>query len=74
MPFRSSPSMPQARHPGRRWSRAGQEPALSEVLADPLVHLVMRRDGVSRAELDEVIARAQAKLRGELCCQSCPAA
>jgi hypothetical protein len=69
MPFSSFPPVP----PARAWSVAGQEPALGEILADPLVHLVMRRDGVSRAELERVIARAQAKLRREPCCCRCAA-
>ena len=47
--------------PPQRWLRPGEEPTLAEVLADPLVHLVMRRDGVSRAELDAIIAAAQAR-------------
>lgn len=51
----------------RLWRKAGEEPDLAEVLADPLVHLVMRRDGVSRAQLEAVIARAQAALRACLC-------
>ena len=38
----------------RNWMEAGIEPVLCEMLADPLVHLVMRRDGISR---EEVLAR-----------------
>ena len=49
------------------WSVGGVEPALSEVLADPVVHLVMRRDGVSPCELRRVIVAAQGKLRSRLC-------
>jgi hypothetical protein len=44
------------------WGRPGSEPSLREVLADPLVHAVMRRDGVSRAALESVIAGAQRRL------------
>ena len=44
------------------WREAGDEPALDEVLADPIVHLVMRRDGVEITDLKDVIARAQAAL------------
>ena len=51
----------------RAWSEGGVEPALSEVLADPVVHLVMRRDGVSACELRRVIAAARGKLRSRLC-------
>jgi hypothetical protein len=51
----------------RLWRKAGEEPDLADVLADPLVHLVMRRDGVSLAQLESVIARARAALRVGLC-------
>jgi hypothetical protein len=39
------------------------EPSLDELLADPLLHLVMRRDGVSFAQLRAVIAEARARRR-----------
>jgi hypothetical protein len=54
---------------GTRWLAAGREPTLAEMLADPLVALVMRRDGVSPAELRSVVATAQTRLRGRLCCR-----
>ena len=47
------------------WREVGEEPALDEVLADPIVHLVMRRDGIEIAELRDVIARARAALISE---------
>jgi len=46
------------------------EPPLREVLADPVVHAVMRRDGVSFGHLLNVIAAAQAPLRRGLCCSA----
>jgi hypothetical protein len=55
---------------GTRWLAAGAEPPLAELLADPLVGLVMRRDGVSAAALRAVVATAQDRLRGRLCCRS----
>jgi hypothetical protein len=55
---------------GTRWLAAGKEPALAELLADPLVGLVMRRDGVSPATLQAVVAAAQDRLRDRLCCRS----
>jgi hypothetical protein len=55
--------------PRAAWLEAGEEPSLAEVLADPLVHLVMRRDGVSRSQLETVIARARARRRGAACCR-----
>jgi hypothetical protein len=51
----------------RLWRKAGEEPDLADVLADPLVHLVMRRDGVTLAQLQNVIARARAALRTSPC-------
>lgn len=61
------------RHP-RQWTRpadvwreAGIEPLLNEVLGDPLVRQVMRRDGVTFGDLVGVIAQAQMKLRRGLC-------
>jgi len=54
--------------PADLWREAGSEPRLSELLSDPLVHEVMRRDGVSQAELALVIAEARMKLlRRGLC-------
>jgi hypothetical protein len=53
-------------HPTSRghdvWAEAGCEPSLAEVLDDPLVHLVMRRDGVELLQLRQIIAQAQAQL------------
>lgn len=50
----------------KRWSENG-EPRLDEVMADPLVHLVMAGDGVGLAELRAVITQAQHRLRSRLC-------
>jgi hypothetical protein len=47
-----------ALHEAQPWGRSGVEPPLSDVLADPLVQVLMRRDGVSRTELESIIARA----------------
>jgi hypothetical protein len=54
---------------GRRaaWVEAGVEPSLADILADPLLHLVMRRDGVTQAALASVIAAARAALARGLC-------
>jgi hypothetical protein len=54
---------------GTRWLAAGKEPALADMLADPMVALVMRRDGVSPAQLRAVVATAQGKLHHRLCCR-----
>jgi hypothetical protein len=45
----------------RPWSAAGCEPRLDDVLADPIVHQVMRRDGVESADLRALIARVRAR-------------
>jgi len=37
------------------WARAGVEPALEEVMADPVVHLVMRRDGLTAKDVRAVL-------------------
>jgi hypothetical protein len=49
-------------HVSREWLEAGEEPALADLLADSVVHLVMRRDGVSMKELCNHIATARARL------------
>ena len=53
------------------WGKAGSEPEISDVLSDPLVHLVMRRDGVTLPALRAVVAAAQGKLRRGLCRGRC---
>lgn len=59
--------MSESRWSKRRWTGAGEEPNLAEVLADPVVHAVMRRDGVTFVQLHRVITRAQAMLRVTPC-------
>jgi hypothetical protein len=39
----------------KNYAVAGIEPALSEVLDDPIVHLLMARDGVTRGNLELLI-------------------
>jgi hypothetical protein len=61
-PFACTDTAPGGKRPtGEQWP-AGTEPALADVLDDPLVHLVMRRDGVTPQALDQAIARARATL------------
>ncbi|HEY1722144.1 MAG TPA: hypothetical protein VGG27_12930 [Magnetospirillaceae bacterium] len=52
---------------GEAWGEAGSEPKLADVLADPLVHLVMRRDGLQRADVEAAVALGQRQLRRRLC-------
>lgn len=54
-------------HPADRWQDAGVEPTLSEVLSDPLIHLILRRDGLNLDDLRRAIADGQSKLRREVC-------
>ena len=49
-------------HVSRDWLDADKEPALADLLADPILHLVMRRDRVSMTELCNHIATARARL------------
>lgn len=44
------------------WAHAGVEPRLEDLVNDPIVHLVMRRDDVARSDLLKVVARARAHL------------
>jgi hypothetical protein len=48
---------------GQSWLESGEEPSLEEIYSDPLVRLVMRRDGVTRAHLERVIGQTRASLR-----------
>lgn len=41
-----------------------EEPALSEMLADPITQLLMRRDGVQEAEIRRLAARLRAASLG----------
>jgi hypothetical protein len=47
----------------RPWSAGGCEPCLEDVLADPIVHQVMRRDGVEPAQLRALIAVVRSRQR-----------
>jgi len=44
--------------------KADGEPPLSELLADPILHLLLERDGISLAELQRLIESA--RRRGQL--------
>lgn len=51
----------------RRYIHAGAEPSLPEMMADPIVHAVMRRDGVTREDLIALLRRAATTVNdGEL--------
>jgi hypothetical protein len=44
--------------------RSDAEPELDELLADPVLHAVLRRDGLSLGDLEAAIAGARARLAG----------
>ena len=56
-----------SREAGEAWGQAGAEPQLADLLADPVVHLIMGRDHLARADLEAAIARGQSALRRRLC-------
>jgi hypothetical protein len=43
--------------------RPSAEPPLDDLIADPIVRRLMASDGVGMAQMLEIIARAQARLR-----------
>ena len=47
------------------WLLAGDEPGLDEMIADPIVGLLMRHDGVDEAALRRTLAAAGASLLDE---------
>jgi len=55
----SLPSEPSA--PNRAAWIVG-EPAMPDLLEDPLIHAVLRRDGLSLADLQSAISRARRRL------------
>lgn len=48
--------------PHRRVHRDDPEPAIADLLDDPVTHAVMRRDGVTRQVLIRTIESARARL------------
>ena len=45
------------------WSKAGIEPTLTEVMNDPIVRLVMRRDSLTPDEVWSVVNAARRRLK-----------
>jgi hypothetical protein len=50
---------------GRDYARAGVEPALEEMLRDPIVRLVMRRDGLEPRDVRCVVVATRRRLSGD---------
>ena len=46
------------------WSKGGVEPSVAEILSDPIVHLVMRRDGVAMDDVRTLVHAARVSLPG----------
>lgn len=44
------------------WCQPGEEPTLEEVLADPIVHMVARRDGLSATDVQTAARNARLSL------------
>jgi hypothetical protein len=47
------------------WGRPGVEPQVEEIVHDPIVQLVMRRDRLTVAQIMATVARARARLRSD---------
>jgi hypothetical protein len=59
---KSNAEMPTATIGAHGYEEAGIEPSIAEVLAEPIVHAVMRRDSISEATLIGVIKEARKRL------------
>ena len=46
----------------RRWERGGEEPLLEEMLFDPVVESVLKRDGLTREDVMAVMAAARLRI------------
>jgi len=49
--------------PSRKWQQAGCEPALAELLDDPIAGLLRRRDRLTRGDVARAVAQARHRLR-----------
>jgi hypothetical protein len=47
------------------WGRPGVEPQVEEIVHDPIVQLVMRRDRLTVAQIMATVARARARLSSD---------
>lgn len=45
----------------KRWTHAGDEPPIADLLADPIAHALMKADGIVAAEVLTVVDRAQSR-------------
>lgn len=49
-------------NPAAPWALRG-EPSLDDLMADPIVHAVMRRDGLDEACVRRIVAHAAERIR-----------
>lgn len=47
-----------------RWERSGEEPSLEEMLFDPVVESVLKRDGLTREDVMAVMEAARLRVYG----------
>jgi len=47
------------------WGRPGVEPQVEEIVHDPIVQLIMRRDRLTVAQIMATVTRARARLRSD---------
>ena len=54
--------------PSRRrfdpWSNASDEPRLSDVLADPIIQMMMKTDGISQLAINDIVRSVGLRLSG----------
>ena len=46
----------------RRWERCGAEPPIEEMLSDPVIEAVLRRDGLTRQDVLAVVETARHRI------------
>lgn len=61
--FAPSPEAPAAIRPRTPRRPANYEPSLDEMFADPIFHLLLRRDRLTMPDVLRVIAEARGRLR-----------
>lgn len=45
-----------------KWAQAGQEPSLKEMMADPIVAMVMARDNLQADDVWKVVEKAKERI------------
>lgn len=55
----------QITNPDKPWHEPGIEPHLKDMLDDPIIQSVMKRDGVKREDVEKLIDHVRARLIAE---------